>query len=99
MESNIRRFLSDRDGKITVAQRPNIPIIGWLVLFVAANIVSVGPVAEVLSFFSAAFLFTWAYLELAQGSSPFRRVLGAAVLLYLLISRLLEAMGSVTGSA
>jgi hypothetical protein len=35
---------------------------------------------------STAFLFTWAYLEITQGASYFRRVLGAVVLAGVLMS-------------
>ena len=86
----LRRFFSDRDGDLVIGQVPNIPIIGWLVLMVAAALTPDAEVSAVLSFFSAAFLFTWAYLELAQGDSPFRRVLGAGVLGYLVASRFLS---------
>lgn len=30
------------------------------------------------------FIFHWAYLEITQGESPFRRVLGAGVMVWLL---------------
>ncbi|MFD1846131.1 hypothetical protein [Arthrobacter flavus] len=86
----LRRFFSDRDGNLVIGQFPNIPIIGWLVLMVAAALTPDPGVSAVLAFFSAAFLFTWAYLELAQGDSPFRRVLGAGALIYLVVSRLIS---------
>ncbi len=85
----LRRFFSDRDGNLVIGQVPNIPIIGWLVLMVAAALAPDPDISATFSFFSAAFLFTWAYLELAQGDSPFRRVLGAGALIYLVAGRLI----------
>ena len=87
-KKKLREFVTDGDGHVVIAQPPNVPIIGWLVLLIASNLVVDGPLQTVLAFFSSAFLFTWAYLELTQGASYFRRTLGAAVLAYLVVSRL-----------
>jgi len=74
------RFWRDANGKVVVAQVPNVPLVGWL-LFTG---LSWFPGAEGwkngTSFASSAFLFTWAYLELTHGASYFRRLLGLVVL-------------------
>jgi hypothetical protein len=74
------RFWRDANGKVVVAQVPNVPLLGWL-LFAGLSWI---PGAEAwkngTSFTSSAFLFVWAYLELVHGASYFRRLLGLVVL-------------------
>ncbi|HLU07940.1 MAG TPA: hypothetical protein VKZ91_15380 [Woeseiaceae bacterium] len=89
VKQKLRAFITDRNGKIVIAQPPNIPIIGWFLLLLGSWWVTAEPWHGAMAFFSAAFLFTWAWMELTQGASPIRRVFGALVLLYLLGSRLL----------
>ncbi|MEY9929829.1 hypothetical protein ABH926_004469 [Catenulispora sp. GP43] len=74
-----RGFWRDADGKVVIAQAPNIPLIGWLV-FAALAWISGGHWRSGAGFVSSAFLFTWAYLELTQGVNYFRRLLGLVVL-------------------
>jgi hypothetical protein len=84
----LRRFVSNPDdGRVVIAQPPNLPIAAWALTGLAALFVPDGRLQAALSFFSAAFLFTWAYLELTQGDSPFRRVMGGAVLAGMVVWR------------
>lgn len=87
MPPALRNFLSNRHGRIVVAQPPNVPLIAWAVFAIAARLVD-DRWAGFLDFLSGAALVTWAYLEITQGESPFRRVLGSGVLLVLLLHRL-----------
>lgn len=86
MHPAIRRFLSDRNGNIVVAQRPNLPLLAWAGFAIAASATR-GEWSAYFGWLSAAALLTWSYLEIRQGDSPFRRVLGAVVLVALLVSR------------
>jgi hypothetical protein len=79
------RFFRDRDGHVVVAQPPNVPLIGWLVLRVAAWALPPGFAERLCDAFADGFMFTWAYLELAHGDSPFRRTLGAVVLSWFVV--------------
>ncbi len=75
-------FRNRRTGQITVAQFPNVPILVWL----GASLLSVwwsprvGDV-DVLAMVSRIALVVWAGDEVARGVNPFRRILGAVVLL------------------
>ncbi|GHA73800.1 hypothetical protein [Cognatilysobacter bugurensis] len=80
MSPSTPRFFRDRDGRVVIGQLPNVPLIGWLVLRVAAWLIPPGHAERLCDAFADGFMFTWAYLELARGDSPFRRVLGAVVL-------------------
>lgn len=80
MPPALRRFFSDPQGRLVIAQRPNAPLLAWAVLAIAAWMTR-GDWQAFFAFFSAAALVAWAVMELLQGDSPFRRVLGGAVLL------------------
>ncbi|MCE5291211.1 MAG: hypothetical protein LLG14_18515 [Nocardiaceae bacterium] len=79
------KIFRDQSGRIVLWQWPSIPLICWGLLKVAA-LVSGGHLQSAFSSASTAFLFVWAYLELAQGVNYFRRALGAIVLLAIGIS-------------
>ena len=84
--STVSKFFRDREsGKIVVAQAPNLPL--WI--FLAATAVRLvwhpeGLTGTVLSIVSGAAIVMWSLLEIVRGASPFRRVLGAVVLLAVL---------------
>lgn len=86
MREALRRFVSDRHGRVVVAQRPNAPLIAWAVFALSARLAH-QRWEPLLDFLSGAALVTWAWLEIRQGDSPFRRVLGVLVLLALLAMR------------
>ena len=88
MSPALRRFLSDRHGNIVLAQPPNVPIVAWAVLSVAAWLLPHGRAEDVVAFFASAFLFTWAWMELADGVTPARRTLGGLVLASMLVWRI-----------
>jgi hypothetical protein len=79
-----------RDLKIrgyTVAQFPNLPLAAALFGLALSWVFSPGSAAHAAS--RAVFyvgLGIWAWLELAEGVNGFRRVLGAAGLVYVVVS-------------
>lgn len=77
----IERFFKDKDGRWVVGQFPNALISIWAVLLVT-NLFMHNPHVSSLQ---SAVLFAWAYLELTQGVNYFRKTLGAAVLLVVVI--------------
>ena len=76
-------FWRDRHtGKITVAQWPNL----WLWIFAVASLVELitniaGPAGIALHVVATVSLVIWAGDELLRGVNPWRRCLGAAVLI------------------
>ena len=76
-------FWRDRHtGRIVVAQWPNL----WLWLFVIASLVqrsidTAGPIGMSARVASTGFLVIWAGDEVLRGANPWRRCLGAAVLI------------------
>jgi len=76
-----RFFRNPETGDIVVAQWPNLPL--WV--FLAASLVRRlfrldGTLGTLVSVVATVSLVMWAVLEVARGDSPFRRVLGAVVL-------------------
>lgn len=80
-------FRDRRTGKIVIMQRPNIPLMVWILAtvlgwFVHNNIVMVvGTVA----------LVVWAVDEVVRGVNPWRRCLGGAVLAMLVVRAVMGA--------
>ena len=75
-------FRNRRTGQVTVAQLPNLPLLVWL----GTSLLSVwwspriGDV-DLLATVSRIALVVWAGDEVLRGVNPFRRILGAVVLL------------------
>ena len=59
---------------------PNVPLIAWALLRVLLFFLSDNDLSRHLTLLSDAILFTWAYLEITDGASYFRRALGALVM-------------------
>lgn len=87
MSPALRRFITDRRGRVVVAQRPNGPLLVWSMLALAAR-TSVGSRLPLLPAARDATLACWAGLEMLDGDSPLRRTIGAGTLLMLATSRL-----------
>lgn len=84
-KSAIKEFCSDRDGKLVLAQKPNLPILGWAVFKLASMTTSSQPAKTGLESIATGFLFVWAYLEITEGDSNFRKLLGLIVLGFMLV--------------
>lgn len=79
MKTALDWLIRGKDGKIYLAQFPNPPIIGWFVFLIASNIASNHTFKTGFTSLSIGFLAIWAYLEVTQGSSRFRQILGIIV--------------------
>ncbi len=82
------RTFRDSEGKIVLAQMPNLPILVWLGATLLNLIPATGNIHIGLDALAFGSLFTWAWLELFQGVNYFRRTLGFIVLVGALVSRL-----------
>jgi hypothetical protein len=70
----------DQNGRIVIWQWPNVPLFAWLALKTIAMLSNDPQRAASFSNLSTAFLFTWAFLELTQGVTVFRKLLGLVVI-------------------
>ena len=84
----VDKTFRDNDGKIVLAQMPNLPIIVWIVTSLLSLILTSGKINTVLDVVANGSLFTWAWLELFQGVNYFRRALGLAVLIGIIVLKI-----------
>ena len=78
------KIFRDREGKVVLAQMPNLPLIVWIVASLLRLIFTTGKVNIGLEAIAFGSLFTWAWEELFQGVNYFRRALGLLVLVGLI---------------
>lgn len=81
-------LFKDKQGHWAILSKPNIPLITWFVSWVLSHILPYGTWNFVAALVAFGALFTWAWLELFQGASLFRRALGAAILILLIHSKI-----------
>lgn len=77
MNRKIRNFFTDSHGKWAVIQMPNALLAAWILLAISGWLFP----AVHLKMLQNCVLFAWAYVELTRGSSAFRKVLGAVILI------------------
>lgn len=79
-------FRDRTTGKLVIAQRPNVPLMVWLACTVARWLAHPhGRWSAVLSVVGTIALVIWAADEVARGVNPWRRTLGAGVLVALVL--------------
>ncbi|MDQ1372893.1 MAG: hypothetical protein QOJ09_231 [Actinomycetota bacterium] len=75
-------FRSRETGRLTIAQLPNLPLgIFILALLVRRVLSPTGTARTAVMVVATGALLWWAVDEILRGESPFRRALGAVVLL------------------
>lgn len=80
-------FRSRRTGRISLAQLPNWQLVVWLLASAVMRLGNPqGRAREVLVVIASAALALWAGDEMLRGVNPFRRILGVAVLAWLVFS-------------
>ena len=82
------KIFREREGKVVLAQIPNLPLIVWIVASLLRLIFTTGKVNIGLEAIAFGSLFTWAWEELFQGVNYFRRALGFLVLIGLIASKI-----------
>ncbi len=85
--TRLGRLFTDDTGKVVVWQPPNVPIVGWALFSVLAQVLPAGRSKLAAEYLGSGLLFTWAFLEITQGASYFRRILGAVILVVVTYSR------------
>jgi hypothetical protein len=84
----VDKTFRDSNDKIVIAQMPNPPLIVWIVASLLSLIFTSGKINTVLDVVANGALFTWGWLELFEGVNYFRRALGLAVLIGIIISKI-----------
>ncbi len=78
------RTFRDSEGKIVIAQMPNLPILVGLTVTFLQFVLPSGKIQTALGLVAFGALFTWAWQELFEGVNYFRRALGLIGLVSLL---------------
>ncbi len=79
------RLFRDSEGKIVIWQWPNAPLWAWIASTVLGYGLH-GTPKILIGYIGSAALYVWAMLELTQGITLFRRILGSVVMVVLTIS-------------
>ena len=79
-------WFRDSDGRLVVAQFPNPAIFVWLLAVVLGWFDLSAAHATAVDGVRHGALLAWALDEVVRGDSPFRRVLGAVVLVWQVVS-------------
>ncbi|MDT4941346.1 MAG: hypothetical protein QOJ34_1435 [Pseudonocardiales bacterium] len=85
-------FEDRRTGRLVVAQLPNLPLWVWIVASAVSWLVHPdGTFGTVVSVIGKVALTVWALDEVARGVNPWRRIIGAGVLLLLAVALFVAA--------
>jgi hypothetical protein len=80
-------FENRRTGRITIAQWPNVELGLFIILAVAPRVVHTsGNAHTALRVLADVALLAWSADELVRGVNPFRRALGAALLMATIVN-------------
>ncbi|MEG4812068.1 hypothetical protein QUA82_31135 [Microcoleus sp. F8-D3] len=82
------RTFRDSEGKIVIAEMPNLPLSVGILASLLTLIVTTGKINLGLELVAFGSLFTWAWEELFQGVNYFRRALGLIALIGLIAWKL-----------
>lgn len=79
------KIFKDKDGRWTIVQSPNTLLSIWVVLTVIIMLLGDTSIRTSAQLLQNSVLFAWAYLELTNGDSYFRRFLGASILVAVIL--------------
>ncbi|MBD6617861.1 hypothetical protein FNW02_19020 [Komarekiella sp. 'clone 1'] len=89
----VDKTFRDSNGNIVLAQKPNLPLIVWIVTSLLTLVFPTGTINIVLDVLANGSLFTWAWLELFQGVNYFRRALGLFAFIAIIASKFINYNG------
>lgn len=76
------RFWLDKEGNLSILQKPNIALTAWIASVFIQILLGVGnPISEVAKAIGSACIAIWAIMEVYSGVSYFRKLLGVFVLI------------------
>jgi len=82
----VKKFFQDKNGEWAVIQFPNLLLWLWLSVMLIAVLPLQNNIEAGFHQLGSALLFAWAYLEVTQGSSYFRRVFGGIILCMIVLN-------------
>ena len=88
MNQLIKTIFADKHGKLRVFEVPNLPFIVGFTAWFFTMVLPYGTWNFIAALVSFGAFFTWAWLELFDGNSLFRRALGCAVMILLIANKI-----------
>ena len=82
----LQKTFKDKEGHIVIAQYPNLPLFGWILLELVSLTLRKGHDKTAFQDLATASLFTWAYLEISKGVNYYRRIFGLVVIVVIILS-------------
>ncbi|MDQ3023093.1 MAG: hypothetical protein M3R04_01715 [bacterium] len=79
------RLFRDNDGRVVIAQWPNLPLWVWIICKVLSLFLH-GQFASIVNVVAVLALCVWAVLEIGWGRNLFRRILGSTVLIAIMVN-------------
>ena len=83
----MKNIFEDKNGKIVIGEKPNLPIIVWFIALIASKIPTLPIVENLASLVAFGAIFTWAWMEIFDGTNTWRRILGIIVMAIILTLR------------
>jgi hypothetical protein len=83
----VDKCFKDDKGNVVLGEAPNLPLIVFFICLVLQFIVD-GKLYTLVELVGFGALFTWAWLEIFQGTNYFRRFIGLLVMFATLYSRI-----------
>lgn len=77
-------IFNDSQGKVVVAQKPNLPIIVWALASLIRLVIDSGNLNRALDIIALTSIIYWALSEVVSGVNLFRKIIGVAVLLIII---------------
>ena len=87
----VKWFFKDDKGKYAIIAPPNLPLMLIIIGYVMTTLIHTGPIYHLFSALQHGAVFLWSYLEIRYGESPFRRALGAVVMIAFLYGTITNA--------
>jgi hypothetical protein len=82
----LKQFVTGKHGKVIIWQSPNLLLWLWISIKALVLFIDDGNFKNNLGNLSGAILFAWAFLELTQGDSYFRKLLGLIIITFTTIN-------------
>ncbi len=83
-KNKLKWFFQDKTDKYVIGAPPNSPLLIVVISYLMTLIFESGPWNQLFAAVQHGAIFLWSYLEIRYGESPFRRVLGAIIMVVFL---------------
>lgn len=80
----MKNFFKNKDDQTVITQKPNAPIVAWFIFLLIGLLPLSQELSDLVDFLGFSAIFIWASLEILDGNSPFRKLLGVVVMVFII---------------